>query len=83
MLFGNGCHPDMCHVINNYGGKIIGAKNCVEAYCNESIDESEQNRTMLITPGWIRFSPNMMTAAGWDEVDIRQNFGRYDRFFVD
>jgi hypothetical protein len=23
-----------------------------------------------------------MTAAGWDEVQIRQNFGRFDRFLL-
>ena len=23
-----------------------------------------------------------MAAAGWDEVDVRQNFGRYDRFLL-
>ena len=82
VLFGNGCHPDMCHIINNHGGKILGAKNCVESFCHESIDELEQNRTMVITPGWIRFFPNLMAAAGWDEVDVRQNFGRYDRFLL-
>lgn len=81
VLFGNGCHPDMCQIINNHSGKILGAKNCLEAFCDESIDELEQNRTMIITPGWVRFFPNMM-AAGWDEVDIRQNFGRYDRFLL-
>ena len=81
-LFGNGCHPDMCHIINSHCGKILGTKNCVEAFCHESDDELEQNRTMVITPGWIRFFPSMMAAAGWDEVDIRQNFGLYDRFLL-
>ncbi len=82
VLFGNGCHPDICQIINNHCGKIIGAKNCLEAFCDKSIDALEQNRTMVITPGWVRFFPNMMAAAGWDEVDIRQNFGRYDRFLL-
>ena len=82
VLFGNGCHPDMCHIINSHGGKILGAKNCVEAFCPGSIDELEQNRTMVITPGWIRFFPNLMAALAWDEVDVRQNFGRYDRILL-
>jgi uncharacterized protein DUF1638 len=81
-LFGRGCHPDMCHIINNHGGKVLGAKNCIEAFCHENIDELEKNRTMVITPSWIRFFPNLMAAAGWDEVDVRQNFGRYDRFLL-
>lgn len=82
VLFGSGCHPDMCNIIKNHGGKIIGTKNCIEAFCHESIDELEQNRTMVITPGWVRFFSNLMAAAGWDEVDVRQNFGRYDRFLL-
>ena len=82
VLFGNGCHPDICKITNETGGKILGAKNCVEAFCHENIDELEQNRTMVITPGWIRFFPNLMAALGWDEVDVRQNFGRYDRFLL-
>ncbi|WP_372683787.1 DUF1638 domain-containing protein [Desulfosarcina sp.] len=81
-LFGHGCHPDMCQIVNNHGGKILAAKNCVEAFCGDRIDELEQNRTMVITPGWIRASSNMMAAAGYDEVDIRQNFGFYDRFLL-
>ena len=81
-LFGHGCHPDMCHIVNSHGGKILEAKNCVEAICHESIYELEKNRTMVITPGWIRSSSNMMTAAGYDEVDIRQKFGFYDRFLL-
>ena len=47
-----------------------------------NIDALQQNRTMVITPGWIRFFPNLMAEAGWDEVDVRQNFGRYDRFLL-
>ena len=37
-LFGSDCHPNMCHIINGHGGKIIGAKNCIEAFCHESIN---------------------------------------------
>lgn len=82
VIFGNGCHLDMCHIVNSHCGKILEAKNCVEAFCHESIDALQQNRTMVITPGWIRFFPNLMAEAGWDEVDVRQNFGRYDRFLL-
>lgn len=82
VLFGNGCHPDLCQIINRPDGKVLGAKNCVHAFCGENLDELEQNRTMVMTPGWIRFFPNLMAAAGWDEVDVRQNLGRYDRILV-
>ena len=82
VLFGHGCHPDMCQIVDHIGGKILGAKNCVHAFCGDRLDELEQNRTMVMTPGWIRFFPSLMAAAGWDEVDVRQNLGRYDRILV-
>jgi hypothetical protein len=82
VLFGSGCHPDMCNIVNNHGGNILSSKNCIEAFCHKNIEELEKNRTMVITPGWIRFFPNLMAVAGWDEVDVRQNFGRYDKFLL-
>ena len=81
-IFANGVHPDMRDIVYNYGGKIIGAKNCVEVLCNESYDELGKDRTMVITPGWIRHFSRQMAAAGWDEVDIRQRFGRFNRFLL-
>jgi uncharacterized protein DUF1638 len=82
VLFGSGCHPDMCHIVGHHDGKVLGAQNCVHAFCGESIDALEQNRTMVMTPGWIRYFPKLMAAAGWDEVDVRQNLGRYDRILL-
>jgi len=26
VLYGSDCHHDMCHISDNYGGKILGAK---------------------------------------------------------
>ena len=82
VLLGDACHPDMCCIINDCGGKNLETKNCVTALCHQNIDELEKNRTMVITPGWIRFFPNLMAGLGWDEVDVRQNFGRYDRILL-
>lgn len=41
-LFGNACHPDICHIINNHDGNILGTKNCIEAFCHENIEELEK-----------------------------------------
>ncbi len=82
VLFGNGCSPEMCHIINGHGAKILGAKNCIDAFCSESLDELEQNRIVAMTPGWIRCFSSLMAEAGWDQVDVRQNWGRYDRILL-
>jgi len=81
-LFANGVHPDMCDIVISHGGKILGAKNCVEVLCSESYGELGKDRTMVIMPGWIRYFSHQMAAAGWDEVDIRQKFGRFNRFLL-
>jgi hypothetical protein len=48
--------------------------------------EMEQNRTMVLTPAWIRkmfLDPDGIPAtASWDATDFRINFGRYDRVLV-
>jgi len=82
VLFGEACNPDMCQMINNHDAKMLGAKNCVQAFYQENIQELEKNRTMVITPGWIRFFPKIMAQRGSDEVDVRHDFGRYDRILV-
>ncbi|WP_372683788.1 DUF1638 domain-containing protein, partial [Desulfosarcina sp.] len=81
-IFANGVHPDMRDIVHNHGGKILGANNCVEVLCPESYDRLGKNRTMVIMPGWIRYFSRQMAAAGWDEVDIRQRLGRFDRFLL-
>lgn len=82
VLFGNACHPDMCSIVEENDGKILGSKNCLHAFCGEKLRELEQDRTTVVTPGWIRYFSDMMEAAGWDEVDIRMNLGRYDRILL-
>lgn len=82
VLFGEACHPDMCKKINDQDAKILGAKNCAQALYQEDIQELEKNRTIVMTPGWLRLFPIMMAERGTDEVDVRQEFGRYDRILV-
>lgn len=57
-------------------------KNCIESCLGERIKELEKNRTMIMTPGWVRSWPVMMKALGWKEVDLRINLGRYDRILI-
>ncbi len=72
----------MCKKINDHDAKILGAKNYVQAFYQEDIQELEKNRTIVMTPGWQRLFPQMMAERGTDEVDVRQEFGRYDRILV-
>ncbi|MGA7874061.1 MAG: DUF1638 domain-containing protein [Desulfoferrobacter sp.] len=82
ILFGSGCHPDMCQLARRFGAGLAPVKNCIEAFCGLRTKELEANRTMVMTPGWIRAWPDIMKALGWDEVDARINLGIYDRILL-
>jgi hypothetical protein len=57
-------------------------RNCIEAFCGDLAKELEANRTMVMTPGWVRAWPGIMNTLGWNEVDVRINLGRYDRILL-
>jgi hypothetical protein len=82
LLFGSGCHPEICRLARRFGAGIAPVKNCIEAFCGKYAEKLEANRTMIMTPGWIRAWPRIMEALGWDEVDVRINLGRYDRILL-
>jgi hypothetical protein len=87
LLFGNGCLPQMKELAETYQVPLLSAKNCVEALLGEGrLRELEKNRTMVITPAWIRkvyLSPEgVQRLLGWDNTDFKINFGRYERFLV-
>ena len=82
-LFGNGCHPDMCSIAKKYSVDLPAEKNCIHAFLGfNKTRELEQDRTMIITPGWIDAWQDIMAGLGWDEVDVRINMGRYDRILL-
>ncbi len=82
-LFGNGCHPDMCTIAQHHGVELPTEKNCIHAFLgSKQAMGLEQNRTMIITPGWLDAWQGIVQGLGWDEVDVRINMGRYDRILL-
>ncbi|MGA8140948.1 MAG: DUF1638 domain-containing protein [Desulfobaccales bacterium] len=82
LFLGIGCHPDIVRLARDYGAHTSPVKNCIEALLGPKQKELEENDTMIMTPGWIRAWPSIMAALGWDEVDVRINFGRYKRILL-
>jgi hypothetical protein len=82
ILLGGGCHPDIVKLAGEYGAQLAPTRNCIEALLGVRQKELEKNGTMIITPGWIRAWPDIMASLGWDEVDVRQNLGRYNRILL-
>lgn len=82
ILLGVGCHPDVAQHARRFGAQLSPVKNCIDAFCGDQAKELEANRTMVMTPGWVRAWPGIMNALGWNEVDVRINLGRYDRILL-
>ena len=83
LLFGNGCHPDICRIAAGCGARIPGVNNCIQAIIGpEETRRLEADRTMVVTPAWISAWPDIMNGLGWDAVDVRINMGRYDRIVL-
>ncbi len=82
LLIGSGCHPDMYTLAQACGSCPAPFKNCIEAFVGRHQQELEANRTMLITPGWVRSWPGLSSPLGWDATDMRTQHGRYDRILL-
>ncbi|MGQ9921420.1 MAG: DUF1638 domain-containing protein [Desulfobacca sp.] len=82
LFLGAGCHTDIIELAQKVGAKLSPVKNCLEAFVGPQQKELEEDRTMLMTPGWIRAWPDIMRALGWDKVDVRINLGRYNRILL-
>lgn len=82
LFLGVGCHPDLVKLARGFSVPFSTVKNCLEAFLGSRVKEMEKDRTMLMTPGWIRAWPAIMDSLGWDEVDVRINLGRYKRILL-
>ncbi|MDR2405907.1 MAG: DUF1638 domain-containing protein [Deltaproteobacteria bacterium] len=87
IMLGQGCLPGLKEIAEEKGLPLLTTKNCLGALVGEDrLMNLEENKTMVITPAWIRktwFADDGIRALlGWDDTDFRINFGRYDRILV-
>lgn len=87
LMIGQGCLPQMKEWAAGKNIRLLPTKNCLTALLGEDeLKHLEQDRTMVITPSWIRrnwFAEEGVRALlGWDDTDFRINFGRYNRLLV-
>jgi len=58
-------------------------KNCIEIILGtEKAERLQENRTMLITPAWMRMIKKSIEDGLWNEVDARMKIGWYDRILL-
>jgi hypothetical protein len=87
LFFGERCLPDMKDFAKKHGVRLMPEINCLAAMVGQKkLMELEQNKTMVITPAWIRkmfLHPDGVPAfMSWDKTDFMINFGRYDTILV-
>ncbi|MDR2352621.1 MAG: DUF1638 domain-containing protein [Deltaproteobacteria bacterium] len=87
LLLGYGCLPGLKELSSEKGYPLLSTKNCLGALVGEDrLLKMEENKTMVITPAWIRKTwfadDGIRQLLGWDDTDFRINFGRYERILV-
>jgi len=84
LVIGTDCHPDMAGMTAAYGGRLVRARNCIEMLLGPRMAELDaRSRTFYLTGGWLENWRNIFVdGLHWDNIDARQNFGRYDRILL-
>lgn len=87
LMVGRSCLPNMAEWAADKNIRLLPTKNCLTALLgDERLKELEQNRTIVITPAWLRRNwfaeEGPRTLLGWEDTDFRINLGRYDRILV-
>ncbi len=74
---------DIDEIVNDCGGKIPQAKNCIDMLIgNELAKKLQKNRTSLMTPAWIRMINQSIADGNWSVTDARLNLGWYNTILI-
>jgi len=77
------CSPDIDALLARHGGRRLSVRNCVEAFLSPEERAAFGDRAFIITPTLLRdWRAVYVDTLGWDEIDGRINFGRYDVIVV-
>ncbi len=79
-----GCHPDLGRLLSERAGRRLPGKDCVAVFLDDGQRaELEARRGFVMTPGWLdHWREIFQDALGWDPVDARQAFGRYEVVYL-
>ena len=77
------CDTGIKQIAKDEGAKNPFGKNCIEIILGpERTKELQNDRTIIFTRGWIRMIKESLEKGLWSEVDVRTDFGYYDRILV-
>jgi hypothetical protein len=73
------CSPDIDVLLGEHGGRRLPVRNCVEVFLSPEERAAFGDRAFIITTTLLNdWRSVYMEALGWDEIDGRISFGRYD-----
>jgi hypothetical protein len=77
------CDTGIKQIAKDEGAKHPSGKNCIEIILGpERTKELQNDRTIIFTQGWIKMINKSLEKGRWSEVDVRTDFGYYDRVLV-
>jgi hypothetical protein len=86
LIVGTKCHPDIKKLAKSYNSDIVCGSNCIEMLLGEEkVRELDAEcNTFYITSGWLKNWRSIFRSGGlgWDPIDARINFGRYERILL-
>jgi hypothetical protein len=85
LLYGSMCHPDIARMADEYGAALPCEGNCIDMFLSpERKKELEGGENVFfMTSGWLQYWRDIFQLGqGWDTIDARINFGRYDKCLI-
>ncbi len=76
------CSPSIDAILEKHCAARPVQRNCMDIFLGPESAAVEAEGAIAFTPGWIRAWPSIMTAMGWEDVDVRMNLGRYTSALV-
>ncbi|MBU1138454.1 MAG: DUF1638 domain-containing protein [Proteobacteria bacterium] len=74
---------DMTEVVEDCGGKIPQARNCIDMLIGDELTKKlQKDRTSLMTPAWIRMINQSIKEGQWTVSDARLNLGWYNKILI-
>jgi hypothetical protein len=85
LFYGSMCHPDLAQMAGESGAIHPREGNCIDMFLSpgqkKEIEASEN--VFFMTGGWFKhWREIFQQGQGWDTIDARINFGRYDKILI-
>ena len=85
LLVGQECQAQqpISHIAENCKGRLPAERNCIDIFLgHERALALQENRTTIMTPGWIEMFNKSIAEGFWTVEDARINLGWYDKILL-